>query len=93
MVRSTDTPRKTFSAPQRYWDLLESIVAEGHAKNLSGALRYVCDEHVRTRQRQELVDAARRLENDDWMNLSGLEADASDGTTPKWSQLLSDDPA
>ncbi len=92
-MRSTDTPRKTFSAPQRYWDLLESIVADGHAKNISAALRYVCDEHLRTRQRQELVDAAHRLDNNDWMTLSGLQPDAGDGTTPKWSQLHSDNPA
>ncbi|MDH3367605.1 MAG: hypothetical protein OEO17_07150 [Gemmatimonadota bacterium] len=88
---SSDTPRKTFSAPQRYWDLLEEIVQDGHAKNISGALRHVCDEYVRTRQGRELADAARRLDEDEWMDLAGLETPDADSDAPKWSQLLGDE--
>ena len=86
-----DCPRKTFSAPQRYWDVLEELVAEGRAKNISGALRYVIDEYERSLQQQELAEAAGRLDEDDWMTISGLEADEDDaaGATP-WSELVTD---
>ena len=70
---------------------LEDIVREGHAKNSSGALRYVCDEYIRQRQGQELADAARSLDKADWMDLSGLELDADADARPKWSELLGDD--
>ena len=90
-MQSSDTTRKTFTAPQPYWDLLDDIVQEGHAKNTSAALRHVCDEYVRHRQGQKLADTARSLDKDDWMNLSGLELDADSDTKPKWSELLGDD--
>ena len=95
-MSTSDRPRKTFSAPQRYWDLLDDLVADGHAKNVSGALRYVCDFYEREQQRADLADSARQLDDGDWLSLTGLGtdlgADAGIGVeTPKWSQLMADE--
>ena len=85
-----DTPRKTFSAPQHYWDVLDHIVIDGLAKNPSAALRHVIDEYLRSRQQRALADAAGQLDEDDWLNLSGLEND-TETPPPPWSQLAVDD--
>lgn len=84
------TPRRTFSASQRYWDVLDRIIADGRAANLSEAFRYVIDEYERSQRRHALADSARRLDDDDWATLSGLTTsdDPGDDEAPPWSQLI-----
>ncbi len=84
-----DLPRRTFTAPQPYWDTLDEIIQQGHATSASGALRHVIDTYRRSQQQQALTDSARQLNNDDWFALAG-----TDNTThhqPKWSQLVADE--
>jgi mRNA-degrading endonuclease toxin of MazEF toxin-antitoxin module len=78
-----DSPRRTFSAPNRYWDVLEGMVETGLARNLSGALRLVIDEYVRSQQGHELADGSAKVDLDVWMQLTGL----GDGSATPWSQL------
>ena len=84
-------PRRTFTAPQQYWDSLDAIVTEGRATNGSDALRHVIDAYRRSQQHQALAEAAGRLDDNDWLSLTGFDEDGSvDDAAPPWSQLVTD---
>ena len=88
-MSSRDLPRRTFTAPQAYWDTLDEIVTDGLASSASGALRYVIDAYRRSQEQQALADSAGRLDEDDWLAVTGVE-DASGENVQPWSQLISD---
>lgn len=88
-MSSRDLPRRTFTAPQDYWDTLDQIVADGHATSASAALRHVIDTYRRTLEQQELADSAGRLDEDDWFAVAGVDPSPTDDG-PKWSQLVDD---
>lgn len=72
--------RRTFSAPAHYWDILEDVIKDGYATNASEALRFVLDEYRRAKQGRDLVDAAARLGDDEWLDISGLGATQTNAT-------------
>jgi hypothetical protein len=89
-VNTSDTPRKTFSAPPRYWDVLDQVIIEGHAKTQSDAFRFVIDSYQRNRHQQALTESAGRLNDDDWMILSGFDQNTGNEQATPWSQLATD---
>lgn len=84
------SPRKTISAPAPYWDVLETVIGEGHARNLSEAFRYVCDEFLRLRRDRELGDAAGALSDAEWLTEAGLGDDEAQPVGTRWSSLTAD---